>query len=251
MDKPLQRLHRPLLRIAARIAVPRVVPRIVRRLPHDRTSFTQGLLYHQGVLYESTGQYGKSCLQAIDLETNKVLFQQPLQNDEWGEGIALLEDHIVQLTWKSQKAYVYSLPDLTLVDHLDYQGEGWGLSTWKKGYVMSNGSSLLTFRNKHFDVISTLNITSNMVSMSGLNDLQTVGNKIYSNVFYRDEILEINSDSGAVMRFVDCKELLNLAAPASRNHIFNGIAFNEDKKLFYVTGKFWSSIFVIEIPGTI
>ncbi len=249
-SKSLQRFYRPLLRIAARMAVPRVVPRIVCRLSHDSSAFTQGILYHQGILYESTGQYGKSCLQSIDLNRERVLFRQPLPNDEWGEGIALLDDHIVQLTWKSQIAYVYSIPDLKVVDHIHFQGEGWGLSSWNNGYVMSDGSSLLTFRNKHFDVIRTLKAYSNMVPMSGLNDLQTVENMIYSNMFYRDEILEINSDSGMVLRFIDCKELVQLAAPQNRNHIINGIAYNEDEKLFYVTGKFWSGLFVIEIPKT-
>jgi glutamine cyclotransferase len=183
------------------------------------------------------------------LESGEVLVHHPLPNNNWGEGLVIQDGHIVQLTWKSQVAYVYSVPDLKVVDHFSYQGEGWGLSKCNGGYAMSDGSSLLTFRNKQFDVVRELKVCSNMIPMRGLNDLQTVNDSIYSNVFYRDEILEINNTSGIVKRFIDCSELVRLAA-LHRDHILNGIAYNEDKELFYLTGKYWSELFVIEIPKT-
>lgn len=250
MSSSFTRLSRPLLRIVARLGVPRVAARIVRRIPHDSTAFTQGLVCHDGILYESTGLYGKSCLQSIDMHSGAVLARHPLPSNQWGEGIALLDDLIVQLTWKSQVAYVYSIPDLKVVGRFSYEGEGWGMSQWNGGLVMSDGSALLTYRNRQFEIVRRLRVCSNRVAIRGLNDLQAVQDRLYINLFYRSEVLETDGASGAVSAIVDCDELVNDAAPKDSDHILNGIAYDREEGLFYLTGKHWPHTYVVEIPKT-
>ncbi len=221
--------------------------RVLRKYPHDRDAFTQGLIWHDGVMYESTGQYGKSSLRKVRLEDGKVLAERKLDPNLFGEGLALIDDSLVQLTWRAGVALVSDLATLETRTTLQYRGEGWGLCFDGTALVMSDGSSILEFRDpKSLEILREVSVMKNGHPVPRLNELECVGSEIYANVWQRNEILRVDAKTGRVTASIDASGLLT-AAESRAADVLNGIAYKEDSKTFLVTGKLWPQLFEVEL----
>jgi len=221
--------------------------RVVRQYPHDKTAFTQGLLWHDGVMYESTGQYGESSLRKVRLQDGKVLARRELDPDLFGEGLALVDDQLVQLTWRAGLALVSDLATLERRATLRYSGEGWGLCFDGTALVMSDGSSILEFRDpESLEVLREVRVVKEGVPVPRLNELECVGSEVYANVWRSNEILRIDSKTGRVTASIDASNLLT-RYESLRADVLNGIAYKPDSKTFLVTGKLWPQLFEVEL----
>jgi len=230
-----------------RARTPRVRAQIVRTLPHDCLAFTQGLSYHSGLLYESTGSTTCSSLRCLDPSDGRIRNQVMIEY-EHAEGIAVIGNRLFQLSWQSGRARVYQLPELTKIGELTYEGEGWGLTAGPTGLIMSNGSNTLTFLDEGFKVTQVLHVRSNGIPVRNINDIECVGRSIYANILGSSDIFEISLDQGIVVRIVDCSALLAAAVPTGDYSVLNGIAYNRDRDTFFLTGKNWHLLFEVHVP---
>ncbi|MDE2803964.1 MAG: glutaminyl-peptide cyclotransferase [Gemmatimonadota bacterium] len=220
-----------------------------RTLPHDPSGYTQGLLIHDGVFFESTGQYGESDVRRVDIATGEVLHSHGLSDEHFGEGIALVGDKLIQLTWKAGLAFVYDAATLAREGTFSYEGEGWGLCHDGESLFMSDGSNTLQRRDPAtFELLDHIDVTRSGFSVRNLNELECVGDDIYANIYLRDEIVRIDKTTGEVTGQLDAFGLsLASGRPADAGAVFNGIAYDEATGTFYVTGKLWPSMFEIVI----
>ena len=224
---------------------------VVKAYPHDPAAYTQGLLWWEGVLYESTGQYGESTLRKVDLETGKVLQKINLNPRLFGEGLALLGDKLYQLTWEAGLCFVYDRASFQRLASFTNATEGWGLAVLGKDLVMSDGSSVLTVRNpESFDLVRRIRVTDDRGPVQYLNELEVIDGEIYANVYQTDRIVIIDPESGRVKAEVDFSGLL----PAADHHpavdVLNGIAWDAKGKRLFVTGKNWPRLFQVKLVPT-
>ncbi|NIO02812.1 MAG: glutaminyl-peptide cyclotransferase [Candidatus Latescibacteria bacterium] len=229
------------------------VPTVLRMIPHDTNAYTQGLLYADSLLYESTGkQMNQSRLRRIDPyppEEGKVLDTVIAPGYlTFAEGLALKDSQFVQLTWVQKIAFVYTYPGMEVIDTLTYGGQGWGLTNDATRFIMSNGSDTLYFRDDSFDIIRKVNVTLEGEAVSMLNELEYVNGKVWANKYGDDSIYEINPQTGDVTKVIDCSELVALSAPHAGDEVLNGIAYNSDATTYFLTGKNWRYIFEVTIP---
>jgi glutaminyl-peptide cyclotransferase len=202
---------------------------------HDAEAFTQGFVFHQGKLYESTGLSGESTLREVNLQ-GEVLRRVNLSSEEFGEGLAIYNNTLIQLTWKSGVAHVWDLETWAQIGDLSYQNEGWGICSNGVNFVMSNGTSDLTIRNpEDFSVIQTVSVTFNGSPLTDLNELECVGDLVYANVWHHDSIFIINMTSGNVVGTIDASSLFPEPSPG----VLNGIAYDSGNDTFWLTGKNW------------
>lgn len=229
-------------------------PEIISIYSHDVSSFTQGLAVYNGMLYESTGLYGKSSLRQLDLKSGKVIKQVSLPPEYFGEGIAIVDNQIIQLTWQENKAFVYDLKNLNLIKTLSYQGQGWGLCGDGKNVWMTNGTSSICQRSSvNFTSIRQCHIELNGRKIERLNDLECVGNFLYTNVWGKNIILRIDKESGQVTGIIDASGLLSPKEmlKAGEDGVLNGIAYNPSHQTFFITGKYWPWLFEVQfVPQT-
>ena len=223
--------------------------RIVNRLPHDPQAFTQGLVYQDGYFYEGTGLYGRSSLRQVNPSDGTVLRQVELAENYFGEGIALCDDRIYQLTWRERQAFVYDRATFTLLQTFTYQTEGWGLTYDGEYLIMSDGSAVLTFLDPEtFAPVRKLPVQSSGAPVIHLNELEYVNGKIFANVWLTDQIAIINPVTGEVDGWLDLTGLLDPKSHTDQHvDVLNGIAYDEQKGRLFVTGKLWPYIFEIEI----
>ena len=231
---------------AAAGAVPVTTPVIVSTIPHDTLSFTQGIFWCNGLLYESTGLYGRSSLRCLDPKTGRIIQNIPVA-DIFAEGIAKMGSTIVQLSWREKAALIYSFPDLKTKGSFSYEGEGWGLTSSGASFIMSNGSDTLYIRNKQFRVIAAVAVRCGGKPLVRLNELEYVNGLVYANVWFDNSIYVIHPKTGAVVRTVDCTPLVSKAAVSSDQDVLNGIAYNSKTATFYITGKNWRYIFEVKL----
>ena len=213
--------------------------------PHDPQSFTQGLVLDGGTTYESAGEYGSSSLREADPRTGEVKRKVDVPPQYFAEGLALVGDRLIQITWKEQTAFVYNRSDFRQVGMFRYDGEGWGLCWDGQRLVMSDGSDHLTFRDpKTFAVLGTMNVTVAGKPAWALNELECVDGLIYANVWQTDQILRIDPKDGRVTAVIDASGLLT---PEERQNtdVLNGIAWDPAKKTFLITGKLWPKMFEV------
>jgi len=221
--------------------------RVLRKYPHDPDAFTQGLIWHDGVMYESTGEYGKSSLRKVRLEDGEVLAKRELDPNLFGEGLALVEDSLIQLTWRAGIALVSDLATLETRSTLRYRGEGWGLCFDGTALVMSDGSSRLEFRDPNsMEILREVSVTKNGRPVPRLNELECVGSEIYANIWQQNEILRIDAKSGRVTASIDASGLL-ARSESLRADVLNGIAYKADSQTFLITGKLWPQLFEVEL----
>jgi glutamine cyclotransferase len=242
---------------AAPVAVSRLRPRILATWPHDRTSFTQGLLCHRGALYESTGLYGRSTLRRLALETGEAVLRRDLAPTQFGEGLALgnvgalgnlghLENvELVQLTWREGVALRYDPETLAPRGEFRYSGEGWGLVFDGQRYVRSDGTAVLRFHDAgSFAETGRLEVTLDGRGVDRLNELEWSEGSLYANRWGTDEILRIDPASGKVTAVIDASGLLSDAERRAAE-VLNGIAYDPERRVFYLTGKLWPRLFEV------
>ena len=217
---------------------------IVSTIPHSTDSYTQGLVYENGILYESTGLYGQSTLQKLDATTGEVLASRPLAPDLFAEGLTSCHDELFQITWQERTALVYSRETLDLVRTLAYDGEGWGLTSNGDRLIMSDGSYLLYFRDpSDLSLLDTVAVTLAGRRPRGINELEFAHGHVYANVLGSDEILEIDPESGSVTGVVDAASLRDQIAATLLEKPLNGIAYDAASGDFFLTGKLWPAIY--------
>ena len=234
---------------AATPAAPRTYTyRVIESYPHSTDSYTQGLLFADGVMWEGTGEYGHSRLQRIDLETGRTDVVATLPRSEFGEGIALLDGKIYQLTWENNKAYVYDAATGRQLRTFAYAGEGWGLTTDGERLYMSDGSEYLRILDPEtFRVQRRVPVTFRGAPVQLLNELEWIDGKIWANVYVTDQIVIIDPASGIVEGVIDLRGLLPDEEIAPDTDVLNGIAYDAASERIFVTGKRWSKLFEIEI----
>lgn len=223
--------------------------KVLRSFDHDPTAYTQGLLWYDGFLYESTGRYGESKLRRWDPHTGRVVQSVQLSPRFFGEGLARVGERLIQLTWKEQVAFIYHRETFRRLGRWSYRGEGWGLCRHGEELVMSNGSDTLTFREPEgFTPIREVRVTLRGEPLHELNELESAEGWIFANVWQRDGIVRIDPQSGVVTGLVEAAGLLS---PREQEfaEVLNGIAYNPESETFFLTGKLWPRIFeVVFVP---
>lgn len=221
---------------------------IVNVYPHDPTAFCQGLVFHQGFLYESTGQYGDSSLRQVELETGRVLKQVQLDDRLFGEGLTVWNNQLVQLTWRRELAIWYDAETLQETKRVRYTGQGWGATCDSQHVITSDGSSVLRFRDPDtFQVVRQLRVRRRGWSVRNLNELEYVNGLILANVWHRDYIVGISPKTGNVTAVIDLSGLFPPAQRPDREAVLNGIAYDEQGDRLFVTGKNWPKLFEIRL----
>lgn len=220
--------------------------RIVNTFPHDRNAFTQGLEFHNGYLYESTGLNGQSSLRKVELRTGRVLQIHRLAQEYFAEGITIFGNRIYQLTWQNGVCFVYSLNNFRQETQFRYYGEGWGLTNDGKHLIMSDGSETITFRDPEtFTEVRKITVRAQGKPVKNLNELEYIDGEIWANIWYSDMIARIDPQTGIVKAWVDME---GLPMPdRGIEDVLNGIAYDRQNKRIFVTGKRWSKLFEIEL----
>lgn len=221
---------------------------IVHRFPHDTTVYTQGLVYRDGVLYESTGLLGRSQLRRVDLATGKVQAGVALPADRFGEGLALLDGKLFQLTWKSHVGYVYNATSLALADSFAYTGEGWGLTTDGTSLIMSDGTDTLRYLDpRTYQVQRRVPVSDKGSALPGINELEYVDGEIFANIYTGDWIVRIDPRTGVITQWIYCHDLLSDKDHTPSTDVLNGIAFDSTTGHLLVTGKLWPVLFELSL----
>jgi glutaminyl-peptide cyclotransferase len=224
-------------------------PRQVRSYPHDPTAFTQGLVFHEGALYESTGRYGQSTLRRVELETGRVLEKVDLEEQYFAEGVALLNGKLYQLTWREGVGFVYGL-DMARQGTFPFTGEGWGLTTDGASLIVSDGSNVLRFLDPAtYQQQRTISVTDGDEYVHQLNELEWVRGEIWANVWHDNRIARIDPQSGKVKAWVDLGQIIPTPRPSDGEAVPNGIAYDAATGRLFVTGKLWPQLFEISVAG--
>ena len=222
-------------------------PEVIAEYPHDTGSYTQGLFFHEGQLYESTGRHGYSTFRTVDLETGDVLNRINFDRKYFVEGSVILGDNLYILTWETRKAFVYDAKTLKFKASWNYPREGWGITTDGKQLIASDGSSLLYFMDENFKVERKVMVKLNDRPVRWLNELEYIDGKIWANVYTTDEILIINPTDGRVEGVIDCKGLLPKELCRPDTDVLNGIAYNPETGKIYLTGKNWPKMYEVRL----
>jgi len=237
------------LRPQKSVEIPTYSYRVVCTFPHDPTAFTQGLLYDDGFLYESTGQYGQSSLRKVALKTGAVVQLRPLDDRFFGEGLALFGNRLFQLTWRANKGFVYRLDSFEPLAEFAYPTKGWGLTSDGELLIMSDGSSTLYFRDPFtFAEVGRVAVVAYGSPVSQLNELEWVAGEVFANIWQTDTIARIDPASGQVVGWIDLTGLLSDADRRGSNaEVLNGIAYDPAGERLFVTGKWWPKLYQIEL----
>jgi glutaminyl-peptide cyclotransferase len=228
--------------------VPEYTYRVVHIYPHDPGAFTQGLEFHDGVLYEGTGLKGQSTLRKVKLETGEVLKQIPIEPRYFGEGITVFNHQVVQLTWQAEMGFVYDQDSFKQVKTFNYPGEGWGLTNDGKQIYMSDGTAQIRrWDPQTLQERGRLTVHDGATQVVYLNELEWVKGEIYANVWQTKRVARISPTDGRVVGWVDLSGLLTPQEEASGVDVLNGIAYDETGDRLFVTGKNWPKLFEIKL----
>lgn len=218
--------------------------RIASAFPHDEQAYTQGLLFRDGKLYESTGLYRESTVREVDPMTGRVVRKLDLPSNVFGEGLAWHGDRLFVLTWRERTAYEIDPATFAVVKTFSYEGEGWGLTSDGERLIMSDGTSTLRFLNPaDFSVVRTVRVTQGGQPVMNLNELEFVAGDLLANIYQEDRIVRIDADSGKVTAELDLSALRSRLPSPNRAEVLNGIAVHPDNGHLYVTGKRWPMMF--------
>jgi len=233
---------------AAQGRVPVYGYRVVNSFPHDPQAFTQGLIYLDGFLFESTGRNGLSTVRKVRLETGEVVQQHRVASQYFAEGLTAWNRRLIQLTWQSNIAFVYDLASFTPQTTFRYTGEGWGLTHDGTRLIMSDGSDALRLLDPvSFREQGRLLVRDGSVPIKDLNELEYVRGEIYANVWHTDRIARISPASGRVVGWIDLRGLLPRTYQLEAEAVLNGIAFDAARNRLFVTGKLWPRLFEITV----
>lgn len=220
---------------------------VVAKYNHDGKSYTQGLFFHDGVLYESTGQWGESTLRTVDLATGKPIINQNFPRKYFLEGSCILDGKLYLLTWTNKLAFIYDPATLRYQRTLSYPREGWGLTTDGKQLIASDGSSNLYFLDSELREKRRVSVKIDGRPLKMLNELEWIDGKVWANVYMTDLIAIIDPSTGAVEATIDCSGLLPRELRDSRTDVLNGIAYNPADGKIYLTGKYWKRLFEVRL----
>lgn len=233
---------------AARVKAPVQTYAVVHVYPHDPDAFTQGLLYDDGHLYESTGLEGRSSLRKVELESGRVLEKVDVPSPYFAEGLAEWQDRLVQLTWVSHLAFVYDRSTFRKVSEFHYSGEGWGLTHDGRNLIMSDGSDLLRYVDpRNFKTVRKLQVRDGGQPVTNLNELEYIKGEIFANVWQTDSIARISPETGRVNSWIDLSGLLAASDRTPESDVLNGIAYDAKGGRLFVTGKRWPKLYEIKI----
>ncbi|MBK8905837.1 MAG: glutaminyl-peptide cyclotransferase [Anaerolineaceae bacterium] len=230
-------------------SVPTYGYRVIHTYPHDPDAFTQGLLFADGVLYESTGiKRTPSSLREVDLNIGEVTQFLDVGSDYFAEGLVLWQDRLIQLTWQSQVAFVYDRESFELLDTWEYDTEGWGITHDGRCLIMSDGTSTLTFRDPEtFAEVGHITVQDQNGPVAWLNELEFIEGEVWANVWQTNRIVRIDPATGQVVGSIDLTGLLDPAALTQPVDVLNGIAYDGANGRIFVTGKLWPTLFEIEL----
>ena len=224
--------------------------RVLAEYPHDPGAFTQGLVYTDGILYEGTGLYGGSSLRKVELETGEVLQIYSLPREYFGEGIAIHGQRILQLTWQNRGGFIYDRDTFDLLDTFSYPTEGWGLTHDGTRFFMSDGTSTLHFWDLDtLEEIGQVQVHDENGPVPCLNELEYIDGQVYANIWQTDYVAVIDPASGQVAAWIDLAGLLESPEESLAADVLNGIAYDVEGDRLFVTGKWWSRLFEIELVG--
>lgn len=230
---------------------------VVKSYPHDPKAFTQGLAFHNGFLYESTGEYGESTLRKVEIETGKVLQKYELPDDVFAEGIAILNDQVYQLSWRDKTGWVYDVNDFKLLREFRYSGEGWGLTTDVTNLFMSDGTHVIRVLDpKDFRTIRTIVVKDEAGQpLMKLNELEFIKGEIWANVWHSEEIgkpnhiARIDPATGKLLGWIDLQHISPEDVRRDNENTLNGIAYDAAGDRIFVTGKQWAKLFEIKLKS--
>jgi glutamine cyclotransferase len=221
---------------------------VVHVWPHDPGAFTQGLVFHDGKLLESTGQVGRSSLRRVELETGKVLQKVDVPEPYFAEGITLLKGKIYQLTWQQQLGFIYDAWTFEKIGKFNFQGEGWGLTNDGQSLLLSDGTNRIRFLDPdNFQVRKTIAALDGSMPVIEINELEYIQGEIYANIWHDDRIVRIDPQTGRVVGWIDLTGLLAPGEVHDEEAVLNGIAYDDTNGRLFVTGKLWPKLFEIRI----
>ncbi|MBF0279633.1 MAG: glutaminyl-peptide cyclotransferase [SAR324 cluster bacterium] len=222
--------------------------KVIKVYPHDTNAFTQGLVYEKGVFYEGTGRYALSSIRKVDLETGDILKLKYLSEEFFGEGLTLFGNRLIQLTWHAETGFVYDPVSFELIQKFQYSSEGWGLTHNGEFLIMSDGSATLHFLDpNNYSKIGEVEVFDQENPVTRLNELEYIEGEVWANVWKTDRIARISLETGKVIGWIELGGILdtkNLIQPVD---VLNGIAYDQENKRIFVTGKLWPNLFEIEI----
>ncbi|MCK5029628.1 MAG: glutaminyl-peptide cyclotransferase [Bacteroidales bacterium] len=221
--------------------------KLVKTYPHDKSAFTQGLIYEDGIMYEGTGQRKESVLKKIDFETGKLISELSLPAEYFGEGITIFKDKIIQLTWTSQTGFVYDKKSFKLITTLKYPTQGWGITTDGKSLIMSDGSHNIHFLDpEYFNETGKVEVYDNKGLVDSLNELEYINGLVYANVFQTKEIIAFDPETGKVVKRIDCSSIVPKGYKNEQNNVLNGIAYDKENDRYFITGKRWPELYEVQ-----
>ncbi len=225
---------------------------VLNRYPHDRLAFTQGLIFHEGQLYESTGLNGRSSLRKVNLETGEVLEMINVDQALFAEGLTEWQGTLIQLTWRDQLGLVYDLDTFQSLRSFDYSGEGWGLTHDEHHLIMSDGSNTLYFIDPDKLIeVKHIQIRENGMPVTRINELEYINGEIYANIWQTDKIVRIDPNNGNVIGWINLAGLLSRDDFSAPVDVLNGIAYDASKDRLFVTGKLWPYLYEIALVNQV
>lgn len=220
--------------------------RVVETIKHDTISYTQGLFFHDGRMFETSGQHGESALMEINPQTGEVTRRSEFEEEYFVEGSVAVDNQIIVMTWRNKEIFRYGLDDFKRISKLRYPREGWGITYDGTNLYASDGSSHIYIMDKDFRLKKKISVSLKGKQLRWLNELEYIDGKIWANVYTTDSIVIINPKSGNVEAVIDCSDVYPLKSRRKEDDVLNGIAFNPLDKKIYITGKYWPYMYQIE-----
>lgn len=221
--------------------------KVIRTIPHDPEAYTQGLFYHDGFLYESTGLYGRSSLRKLNPQNGEIVKQINFDSRYFCEGITFHKDQIYAITWQNNTCFVFDIKTFAEIKEIFYAGEGWGITNYDENYlIQSDGTNILkVIQPDNFQIIKTINVNIQNEPLNNLNELENIDNEIWANIWMHDSIAVIDKDNGKVKYLVDVSSLRTYIEPSQQVDVINGISYDSKTKRIFLTGKLWPLIFEV------
>ena len=218
---------------------------IIKKFKHDPSAFTQGLVYQNDHFFESTGGWGSSEIRKINKHTGKVINFNKLQSKYFGEGLTIYDNKIFQVTWKSNKGFIYDINNFKLLDDFKIYGQGWGLTNDGKSLILSDGSEKIYYLNpKNFEIEKTISVSVNGNKLIYINELEFIRGEIWANIWKSNDIITVNPLSGIVTSIFDISKI---SEQTEIEDVANGIAWDKVNDKIFITGKNWNFIYLLDI----
>jgi glutaminyl-peptide cyclotransferase len=237
------------LACAVHAATPQYTVQVVHTYPHDRTAFTEGLEFHDGLLYESTGLEGHSNIRVEELQTGKIIRRIDIPKQYFGEGITVLAGRLIELTWQTHLGFVYARSSLRLLSQFNFPGEGWGLTNDARHSIyMSDGTpQIRVWNSTNLREERRITVHDGDRPIERINELEWVRGEIFANVYGTDRIVRVSPVDGRVLGWINAGGLLTPQDQAQNVDVLNGIAYDARRNRLFVTGKLWPKLFEIKL----